>query len=272
MPAIPLTPSRDSSRTVVTADQFKIQSQFEDALYDTLCNVQGFHELVITKLPPGWENFIWDIEESPRLPHVRKSYDPASRTLRLKIMPTYPHNCVAEWISTSIAEARGTGFLDFQELRLILLQADTNGPYCGLRKEPDALLHTPSQPFPTLVAEVGWSESYTDLLADMNKLLIGGNGAIKIVLLVKWTKHTNGSVSGTLELYRNDRQGIPKLRQTEVIFPMPAGDPLQPLQIQRRDLYPPQAPRNPSEDFPLFVQHLRYHARISLRKEGYVPA
>lgn len=148
----------------------------------------------------------------------------------------------------------------------------TNGPYRGLRKEPDALLHTPSRPFPTLVAEVGWSESYGDLFDDMNRLLIGGNGAIKIVLLVKWTKHANNSVSGVLELYRNDRQGIPRRTQTEIIFPMPAGDPPQPLDIQRRDLYPVQPPRNPNEDFPLLISRLRYHARISLAREGYVPA
>lgn len=146
-----------------------------------------------------------------------------------------------------------------------------NGPYCGLRKEPDALLHTPSQPFPTLVAEVGWSESY-DLLDDMNRLLIGGNRAIKIVILIKWTKHANNSVSGVLELYRNDRQGIPRRTQTEIIFPMPAGDPPQPLDIRRCDLYPVQSPRNPNENFPLVISCLRYHARINLAKEGYVPA
>ena len=107
----------------------------------------------------------------------------------------------------------------------------TNGPYRGVRKEPDALLHTPSQSFPTLVAEVGWSESYNTLLDDMNRLLIGGNRAIKIGILVKWTKHANNSVSGVLELYRNDRRGIPRRTQTEIIFPMPTGDPPQPLDI-----------------------------------------
>lgn len=128
------------------------------------------------------------------------------------------------------------------------------------------------QPFPTLVAEVGWSESYDDLLDDMNRLLIGSNGAIKIVILVKWTKHANNSVSGVLELYRNDRHGIPRRAQTEIIFPMPAGDPPQPLDIRRCDLYPVQPPRDPREFFPLLISRLRYHARISLAKEGYVPA
>ena len=138
--------------------------------------------------------------------------------------------------------------------------------------EPDALLHTPSQPYPTLVAEVGWSGSYDDLLDDMNHLLIGSDGAIKIGMLVKWTKHANNSVSGVLELYKNDRQETPRRIQTEIIFPMPAGDPPQQLDIRRSDLYPVQSPRNPDENFPLVVSRLRYHARISLEKEGYVPA
>lgn len=130
----------------------------------------------------------------------------------------------------------------------------------------------PSQPFPTQIAEIGWSESYNDLLDDMNRLLIGGDGAIKIVILVKCKKHANNSVSGVLELYRNDRQGIPRRTQTEIIFPMPAGDPPQQLDIRRCDLYPVQPPRNPNEDFPLLISRLRYHARISLAKQGYVPA
>ncbi|KAJ5591464.1 uncharacterized protein N7459_001833 [Penicillium hispanicum] len=270
MPTPTLTLSSVSSRTVASADQFQIQPQFKEAIYNAVREAKGFHELVITNIPPGWESFLWEAEED--LPSIRKNYNPESRYLRLKIRPTYAHNCIVEWISTSISRASGMGFLNTAELDLVLLQSGTNGPYRGLRKEPDALLHTPSRPFPTLVAEVGWSESYDDLLDDMNRLLIGGNGAIKIVILVKWTKHANNSVSGVLELYRNDRQGIPRLAQTEMIFPMPTGDPPQPLDIRRCDLYSVQSPRNPNEVFPLTINRLRYHARISLAKLGYVPA
>ncbi|KAJ5371163.1 uncharacterized protein N7496_007255 [Penicillium cataractarum] len=73
-----------------------------------------------------------------------------------------------------------------------------------------------------VTVEVGWSESYNDLHGDMNRLLIGGNGDIKIVILVKWTKHANQTVSGILELYRLDPQGMPRLCRTEIIFPMPS--------------------------------------------------
>lgn len=98
-------------------------------------------------------------------------------------------------------------------------------------------------------------------------------GAIKVVILVKCTKQASNSVSGVLELYRNDRQGIPRCTQAEIIFTMPAGDPPQPLEIRRCDLLcPVQSPRNPNESFPLLISRLRYHAWISLVKEGYVPA
>ncbi|KAJ5582191.1 hypothetical protein N7535_000811 [Penicillium sp. DV-2018c] len=271
MLTIPLTPSTVSSRTVVSADQFKMLDLFKEAIHTTILGLQGFHELVITDLPPGWEDFLGAEEEY--LPTTRKSYDPASRKLRLKIMPTNIHNCLTAWFSTSFFFAGTSGFLNDEEGDILCLDVGTsNGPYRGLRKEPDLLVFTPSRPFPSLVAEVGWSESYEDLLHDMNKLLVGSDGGIKIVLLVKWTKHSHDSVSGVLELYRNEREGIPRLRQTEVIFPEPIGDPLQPLDIQRRDLYPTGPPRNPKENFPLLVSRLRRHARRSLARQGYVPA
>jgi hypothetical protein len=106
----------------------------------------------------------------------------------------------------------------------------------------------------------------------MKKLLVGGNGAIKVCIIIKWRPHKNNIVSGVLEVWKLNHQDIPTRTQTETIFPMPAGDPPQPLNIRRRDLYPVQPPRDPNENFPLEVSRLRYHARISLARMGYVPA
>jgi hypothetical protein len=50
----------------------------------------------------------------------------------------------------------------------------------------------------------------------MNLLLVGGNGSIKVVIIVKWTKLQGGRVSGTVELFMRDRNGIPRLEQSEV--------------------------------------------------------
>ncbi|OQD60005.1 hypothetical protein PENPOL_c033G05597 [Penicillium polonicum] len=71
-------------------------------------------------------------------------------------------------------------------------------------------VNTPSQVLPTLAVEVGRSERHDDLLTDMKKLLIGGDGVIKAVIIIKGTRQGNSTVGGILELYRNDRQGIPK--------------------------------------------------------------
>ncbi|KAJ5405254.1 hypothetical protein N7465_006538 [Penicillium sp. CMV-2018d] len=69
----------------------------------------------------------------------------------------------------------------------------------------------------------------------MNKLLIGGNGVIKAVIIIKWTRQGNSTVGGILELYRNDRQGIPKLEQREAIFPAPTIPPPQaPPQLRQQ--------------------------------------
>lgn len=113
---IPLTPSSISSRTIVSADQFETQPQFEEVIYNTLCDTKDFHELVITNVPLGWEDFLWKVEEE--LPCTRKSYNPEGRCLRLEIRPTSIHNCVAGWFSISITLAYGSGFLNQEELDL----------------------------------------------------------------------------------------------------------------------------------------------------------
>jgi len=79
---------------------------------------------VITNVSPGWEDFLWDVEED--LPSIRKTYNPESRCLRLKIKPTYARNCFAEWISASISRACVKGFPNQAELDHFLLQQGTS--------------------------------------------------------------------------------------------------------------------------------------------------
>jgi hypothetical protein len=75
--------------------------------------------------------------------------------------------------------------------------------------------------------EVGWGNLETDneLPEQITMLLIGGNVEIKVVILVKLMKHANNGVTGTLEVYKNDRQGVPIRTQIETIFPAPPGNP-----------------------------------------------
>jgi hypothetical protein len=47
----------------------------------------------------------------------------------------------------------------------------------------------------------------------MSLLLVGGNGSIKIVILVKWTRLLNSQVSGTVEVLTRDRNRMPVLQR-----------------------------------------------------------
>lgn len=121
MPAISLTPLSISSRTEVSADQFD-QAQFEEAILDTLRKAQYFHELIITDVSLGWADSLWELEDFERsLRMARKSYDPRSRTLRLKMKLTSYHNCILQWITNSIGRAYIAGFLSLAEYNLICL-------------------------------------------------------------------------------------------------------------------------------------------------------
>lgn len=50
----------------------------------------------------------------------------------------------------------------------------------------------------------------------MELLLRGGNGKIKIVIVLKWKKLSGRRVTGDAELWMNDGAGVPKLQQREV--------------------------------------------------------
>ena len=74
-----------------------------------------------------------------------------------------------------------------------------------------------NQIFPTVVIESGWSESFTRLMDDMNLWLVGGNGSVNAVIILKWKFERNSaSVTGVAELYACDSNGMPTLRQSEV--------------------------------------------------------
>lgn len=119
--------------------------------------------------------------------------------------------------------------------------------------------------------QVGFSESYKDLFDDLNRFFIRSDGDIKVVIIGKWTNH-DSHVDGIVELYRTD-QGIPKLEQREVIFPMPAGNPPQPLNIRRGELCNEVVPgRNANDILPLLVRDLRFIARDTLARQGLLPS
>lgn len=123
------------------------------------------------------------------------------------------------------------------------------------------------------MVDIGWSESYQALCNDTNRLLVGGNGDIRIVIIIKWNRQPeNVSVSGSLELYRIDSQGFPRLDQTIIIFPVPSST--ENVRITRRELFGKSilSGRDPNDVLALDVDRLREISRDSLAILGLVPA
>jgi hypothetical protein len=83
-------------------------------------------------------------------------------------------------------------------------------------------------------------------------------------------------VKGDIYLYSPDAQGIPVLRQSEVVFPSPpaAQSQTQEIQLTRRMLFgPTMFPNtNPHDRFTLRLSSLRTYAAMALGHMGLVPA
>lgn len=164
--------------------------------------------------------------------------------------------------------------ITYNRLRLISIAiAFDTGPYKGAKKEPDYLIRPEGLRLPTFTVESGWTETMTRLQDDLNLLLVGGNGDIKVVLVVKWTRNSENKVKGTAHLYGLDRNAMPVLKNAVCIFPPPSG-PDPPFSIKRRDLFGPQLlpGRNGSDDLVLDVGILRRVAANTLNLMGLDPA
>lgn len=83
------------------------------------------------------------------------------------------------------------------------------------RKEPNFFFRVEGHIMPAIAVECGWSESITRIYNNMNLLLMGGDGSIRVVIIVKWRK-LQGGVSGTVELFNRDRNDMPRCEQSEV--------------------------------------------------------
>lgn len=123
--------------------------------------------------------------------------------------------------------------------------------------------------------ESGWSESLPRLLDDMNLWLVGGGGAVKAIIILKWQTITNTNrVRAIAEFYTQDANGIPVMRQREPIFPAPSQSQTQEIRLTRRMLYASTVfpGRNPNDVITLKFDRLRVVAKDGLSLMGLVPA
>ncbi|KAJ9269890.1 hypothetical protein DTO212C5_4064 [Paecilomyces variotii] len=213
-----------------------------------------------------------DVErESPRISH-----NPSTRILSVT-MPTRFHNCHLNWAHLEMsASLHQHGFFTWNEF--IELEFGSNSgfhsfpfPWHNIYKEPDCYITPRGAAFPTIVFEAGYWKLYPQLLADKD-LWFNGTTMVNVVVLVKWSRETNGSVKGFVDLWR---RGVPS-RETIEIFPAPApGTPPQTLTFYRGDFYvggAVPAGRNPLDPCPWSMDSFRRSADAAIRNEGLVPA
>jgi len=133
-------------------------------------------------------------------------------------MPTDLHGCHQEWYQNAADNWRDSGLLTRDEKRHLKIRVGTAinflyGPYAGARKEPDLMIRAGNLRLPTIIMEAGWSEAWNRLTDDMNIWLVGGNGDVKVVILIKWNKiGRSDRVRGFVEVYSLDPNGMPEQR------------------------------------------------------------
>ncbi|KAL2865355.1 uncharacterized protein BJX67DRAFT_182698 [Aspergillus lucknowensis] len=251
--------------------------------FETILGATHHQEVVYTSVPPNWSASILQyLDKSTESAGIRKNYNSDTQILWIRIMPTEIHNCIQVWIRNEMARWMSVGLLTLSELCYLNTLVGTTidfrfAPYAGSRKEPDLLVRQNNNLLPVLAIETGWTESYSRLLDDMNLWLVGGNGAVKAVIIVKWGRvGSTNQVKGTAELYTLDPAGMPIRRQSEQVFPEPPPPQAraQEFSFTRRLLVGTAVfqGRNADDVFTLKIDELRRNARDALSLMGLVPS
>lgn len=170
---------------------------------------------------------------------LSKSYNPGTNVLWVRIMPTRVHNCHVQWYISSEYRWVANNIITEQEMELLWKSSSDSmtriptadiqtsyltfpavefeGPYAGARKEPDWMVTPNTFDLPSFVIEAGWTESWDRLMDDMNLWLVGGQGKVSTVVILKWERIGQSTrVRGVAELYSLDADGMSVRRQSEV--------------------------------------------------------
>ncbi|KAJ5895426.1 hypothetical protein N7495_007117 [Penicillium taxi] len=169
-------------------------------------------------------------------------------------MPTPGHDSPAGWFIQTLRRWERNRSLTLNESNCIYFNVGTDikftqGPYQGACKQPDGCFipidltgafrnwSGQLEYMPTMAIECGWSESYPELQDDANRLLIGGNGNIRVVFLVVWNFQVSG-VACRIEKWSLDRAGMPRIKQpVQIVFPAPDPPVPQHFTVTFKDLW-----------------------------------
>ncbi|KAE8150610.1 hypothetical protein BDV25DRAFT_172033 [Aspergillus avenaceus] len=206
---------------------------------------------------------------------VRISYNPINQTLCIK-MPSHSHDVILAWGSNELVRAGMTGFFTTPELDEVSLFSACRFdnfpiPWQSVYKEPDMVFVYGPRDLPTVLVEVGYSQSWPRLLQDKD-VWFQAAPTVNVVVLVKWNRCTNSRVAGYLELFR---RGVPTPTHID-IFPTPTPPAPQTLTFRRDDFYPPgttlPAGRSPNDLWQWDINNLRMRTTRAMSADGTVPA
>ncbi|KAK6498933.1 hypothetical protein TWF481_011504 [Arthrobotrys musiformis] len=198
------------------------------------------------------------------------SFDSLSKTITVVL----PEGIKAEpcgWLVSVffITWARLVPAANFDVFQLLSeTHKDFGYPYIGTIKEADSAIWLDESHWPFIVMEVGWSESLSRLRLNRDIWLQGSGGAVRVVIIVKFTRGETG-VRGSLEISCQRDGEI--TRQTKSIWPITEEeDPY----ILLGDLYGSSLPEGYDGNIklPLCLSLLRSRCKGRLKNIGLIPA
>ncbi|KAJ5901728.1 hypothetical protein N7495_002256 [Penicillium taxi] len=183
---------------------------------------------VLTEVTSKLGNSLWNQLDS-KYPAIHKTFLPVQGIFEIK-RPGWAHQVILPWMFTNHGKwvkhlnLFTDADLEDLEIRASPIVDFTTGPYKGMRKELDLLFVSSratstapgKSPLPSIMVEVGYSQSYTSLKENAERILIRGAPEIGIVIIIKSYTRKRGIAS-------------------HAIFPVPT-PPEPPLSFTREDI------------------------------------
>ncbi|KAJ5908498.1 hypothetical protein N7495_001180 [Penicillium taxi] len=237
--------------------------------------------IILTDVSPELGSELLNLLDE-RYPRVRKGFFLEDREVTLK-MPSYTHDAPHMWLHQQLTKWEHDGLLTGREnLRLLLGSSPkvtcVYPPFVGSSKEPDTFICPRGLPLakrshPTVVIEVGMSQSHASLKRDAKLWLEGVGTNVKKVLIVKFFT-TRPGVKGNLEKWGRDTTGLAQLEFSNHIFPV-RGPFERPVYLKREDLFNSvvEAGCDGADHLPLDIHSLRdIICESGLEVQGLQPA
>ncbi|KNG86237.1 hypothetical protein ANOM_005602, partial [Aspergillus nomiae NRRL 13137] len=192
--------------------------------------------------------------------HPSISYDRVLRSRNTNNPP--PPTAQSLFNALKGSSRRDDRFFTTPELDEVLLLATCRFdnfpvPWQSIYIEPDMVFVYGSMNLPTVLVEVGYSQSWPSLIQDKD-VCFQAAPTVNVVVLVKWNKRTNSTVAGYLELFR---RGAPTPTHIVRYFSYINTTRPQTLTFRRDDVYPPgttlPAGRSPNDLWQWDIDNLR---------------